>query len=82
MLTQVDSDGFSSTVLEGIIDYRKDPATAVGKANQWVITRRGQKLLRKPTCGWKFLDCWKDGTESYSVEVAEFTKAREISDEH
>ena len=34
MLTQVDSDGFSLTMLEGIIDYRKDESQAVSKADK------------------------------------------------
>ena len=29
MLTQVDSDGFTTTLMDGIVDYKKDPATAV-----------------------------------------------------
>ena len=91
MLTQVDSEGFSLTMMEGIIDYRKDAATAVSKDDQWVVTRRGQKRRRKTTCGWKLLVQWKDGTESWihlkdlkeshPVEVAEFAKARGTSDE-
>ena len=42
MLSQVDSEGFSTTFLESIVDYKKDEATAITKANQYVITRRGQ----------------------------------------
>ena len=33
MLTQVDSDGFSTTMMNGIIDQRKDEATAISKSD-------------------------------------------------
>jgi hypothetical protein len=52
MLTQVDSDGFTLTLMEGIVDYRKDEETAVSKQDMYVVTRRGQKRLRKTTTGW------------------------------
>jgi hypothetical protein len=45
MLTQVDSDGNSITIMEGIIDYKKDDAVAVRKNEVHVVTRRGQKRL-------------------------------------
>lgn len=73
------------------VDYKKDEATAVAKADMYVVTRRGGKRLRKTTCGWKLLIKWKDDTESWiplkdlkeshPVEVAEFAKARGIADE-
>ena len=91
MLTQVDSDGFSTSLMEGIVDYKKDEATAVPKSDQYVVTRRGQRKLRKTTIGWKLLVKWADGSESWiplkdmkeshPVEVAEFAKARCIDDE-
>jgi hypothetical protein len=91
MLTQVDSDGFSTSLMEGIIDYRKDETTAVSKANMHIVTRQGQKKLRKTTVGWKLLVRWKDQSESWihlkdmkeshPVEVAEFAKAQGISDD-
>ena len=49
MLTQVDSDGFSTTMLEAIIDYCKDEATAVPKADMYVVTSQGQNKLRNTT---------------------------------
>ena len=33
MLTQVGSDGFTMTMMEGIVDYKKDPSTAVSKSD-------------------------------------------------
>jgi hypothetical protein len=91
MLTQVDSDGFSTSLMDAIVDYRKDDATAVQKADAFVVTRQGQKKQRKTTCGWQLLIRWKDGgeewihlkdmKESHPVEVAEFATARGIADE-
>ena len=91
MLTQVDSEGFSLTMMEGIVDYEKDESNAVSKQDKYVVTRRGQRRLRKTTVGWKLLVRWKDGSEtwiplkdmkeSHPVEVAEFAKARGIADE-
>ena len=91
MLTQVDSDGYSLTLMEGIVDYRRSETGAVNKDDGYVITRRGKKQLRKTTKGWLLLIRWKDQTESWvplkdmkeshPVEVAEFVKARGIHEE-
>eukprot|EP00957_Ditylum_brightwellii_P011376 860083-Ditylum_brightwellii.AAC.1 len=34
MLTQVDSDGYTKTLMELIVDYKKDEAVAVAKCNR------------------------------------------------
>jgi hypothetical protein len=92
MLSQVDSEGYSLTLLDTIVDYKKDEAVAIPKSEMHVITNRGQKRMRKTTQGWKLLiHCWKDGSESWillkdmkeshPIEVAEFARAREISKE-
>jgi hypothetical protein len=92
MLTQVDSDGYSTTLMQGIIDYNKDDAIApVPKSDKWVITAREQRRLRMSTVGWKLLVQWRDGSESWiplkdmkeshPVETAEFAKAQGIEDE-
>jgi hypothetical protein len=91
MLTQVNSDGYSLTMMEAIIDYRKDDAIAIPKEDMYVVTRRGQKRLRKTTIGWSLLVKWADGSESWiplkdlkeshPCEAAEFAKARGIADE-
>ena len=91
MLTQVDSEGFSVTLMEAIVDYRKKHGVAVDKPDQFVVTKRGQKRLIKSTKGWSLLVRWKDGSEtwvpladlkeSHPVETAEFAKARGIDDE-
>jgi hypothetical protein len=51
MLTQVDSDGFSITMIEAMIDYQKDKAVAVPKIDKYLITTSGHKRLRKTTVG-------------------------------
>ena len=90
MLTQVDADGFSTSIMDGIIDFRKD-ANAVSKNDRWVLTKSGQRRARKTTCGWFLLVRWKDGSETWfslkdmkeahPVETAEFAKARGLCDE-
>jgi hypothetical protein len=91
MLTQVDSDGFSRTLMEAIVDYRKDEAVAVPKTDKYLTTTSGQQRMRKTTVGWKLLVKWadeseswiplKDMKESHPIETAEFAKARSIADE-
>jgi hypothetical protein len=91
MLTQVDCDGYSKTLMVGIVDFKKDEATAISKAEKWVVTARGQRRLRMSTAGWKLLIQWRDGSEtwvplkdmkeSHPVETAEFARARGIDDE-
>ena len=91
MLTQVDAEGFSKTMMESIIDHKMDESTAVSKADKYIVTNRGQKKLRKTTCGWSLLVKWKDESESWiplkdlkeahPVELAEYARARAIDDE-
>jgi hypothetical protein len=91
MLTNVDDGGFTSLLMDAIIDHRKDGATAVDKADAYIMTQHGQKKMRKTTCGWKLLVKWKDGSEqwiplkdmkdSHPVKVATFAKARGIAEE-
>jgi hypothetical protein len=91
MISQVDHDGISTTLMQGIVDYRRDDSVAIPKSEKWVTTRTGQRRLRKSTIGWKLLVQWQDGSEiwvplkdlkeSHPVETAEFAKARGIDDE-
>ena len=91
MLTQVDSDGFSLALMEGIIDYKHDDSIAIPKADKYITTGRGQRRLRKTTGGWKLLVNSKDQSESWvklselkeshPVDTAEFAKSRGIDDE-
>ena len=55
MLTQVDSDRFTLTMMEGIIDYWKDAATSVTKDDMYIVTKRGQKKIQNTIVGWQLL---------------------------
>ena len=90
MLTQVDSDGFSLALMEGIIDYKCDDSIAISKEDKYITTGRGQRRLWKTTTGWKLLVKLKDQSESWvklselkeshPVETVEFAKSRGIDD--
>ena len=91
MLSHVDSDGFTMTMMDGVIDHKMDTATAVPKRDKYIATRRGQRKLRKTTKGWQFLVKWKDGEETWislkdlkesnPVQMAGFVKVKDIMDE-
>ena len=59
MLSQVDNEGFTLTLLDSILDFKQDEQ-AVSKDDQYATTKRGSRRLRKTTCGWKPLVRWKD----------------------
>ena len=90
MYAQVDSEGFRYDLLDEIIDFGTD-GHALRKGNEYVVTKRGQKRLRKSTIGWKLLVRWKGGSEQWiplkdlkesnPVDVAEFAVSRGIDDE-
>ena len=65
MLSQVDEDGFSMTLMEGIVDHKMDSAVTVPKHDKGIVTQRGQRELMKTTVGWKLLVKWKDESESW-----------------
>ena len=54
MLTQVESDGFSTSLMETIAGFRKYNATALEKADSFVITIPGQMKQRQPHVGGNF----------------------------
>lgn len=64
MISQVDDERFSSLLMDGIIDYKKDPSVAMSIEDKYLVTRRGQKRIRKTTQGWKLLVTWRDKTEA------------------
>ena len=86
MLTQVDSDGMSTTLMEAIVDHRRDDEKALQHHDKYVQTKNGRRHLRKTTKGWELLIKWKDKSESWikladmkeshPVEVAEYARAR------
>ena len=90
MYSQLDHEGHSQSILDSIIDYKTD-GNAVQKDKMYVVTKSGQRRLRRTTAGWKLLVKFKDGAkqwiplkvlkETNPVQVAEFASARDIVDE-
>ena len=90
MYYQVDSEGFSHSILSVILDFAKN-TTAVQKGDQYIITKSGQPRMIKPTVGWNLLIAWKYGRElwiplsvmkeSNPIEFPELATAHGISDE-
>ena len=91
MLTQVDSDGMSTTLMEAIVDHQRDEEKALQHRDKYVQTKNGRRHLSKTTKGWELLIKWKDKSESWikladmkeshPVEVAEYAWARGIDKE-
>jgi len=90
MYSQVDIDGHRYNFLDEIIDYRKNES-ALSHEDMYVISKRGNRRLRKTTHGWDLLVKWKNGNmqwihlkdikESNPIEVAEFAKVHGIDKE-
>ena len=90
MYTQIDSEGNSKALMESIIDYKKD-GRAVPMTDKCMITKSGQRHMRKTSEGWKLLVRFQDSTEQWipfpvlketnPVEVAEFPMAIGIDDQ-
>ena len=55
MMTQVDAEGFTVTMVDGIVDHKVDHAVAVPKTDAYIVSKRGVKRRRKTTQGWKLL---------------------------
>lgn len=53
ILTQVDEEGFSTTMLCAIIDHVKDENMAINKCDEYVVNNRGVRHPQKTTQGWK-----------------------------
>ena len=90
MLSQVYDKGYSATLVDSIVYYKRDNS-AVENSDKYVVTRRGQLRLRKTIQGWEILDAWRDGSETWvplkdmkesnPVDVVEFVKAKGINDD-
>ena len=91
LLSQVDDDGFTTLLLKGIVDHKKDPEVALDAQDSYVTTKRGRRVQVKSTKGWKLLVAWKDGSESWiplkdmkeshPIETAIYATARGIENE-
>ena len=65
MLIQVDSGGYSLTMINYIIDYERDDSVAVPKSDGYVVTKRGQHRPIKSTLGWKLLVQFSNESETW-----------------
>ena len=65
MLTQVDSDGMSTTLMEAIVDHQRDDEKALQHHDKYVQTKNGRRHLRKTMKGWELLIKWKDKSEAW-----------------
>ena len=91
MLTQVDLDGYSLSLMDSIIDHKRDLSQAIPIEDKYIMTKSRQERLRKTTKGWKLLIKWKDKSkawidladmkEAHPVETAEYARVRGISNE-
>ena len=91
MLTQVDSDGYSLSLMDLIVDHQRDPSQAILMEDKYIRTKSRQKRLRKTTKGWRLLIKWKDKSEAWInladvkevhlVETAEYARVSGISNE-
>lgn len=91
LLTQVDEDGYSLTMMKDILASQKDAQIVVPIDSANVIMANGQSRPRKTTKGWKLLVLWEDGLkswiplkdmkESHPFEVAEFARSQDIDKE-
>ena len=59
VFTQVDLDGYSLSLMDSIIDHRKDPSQEIPIEDKYIITKSGQRRLHKTMKGWKLLIKWK-----------------------
>lgn len=90
VLSQCDEDGFYTNSLKSIITHSRE-GNAVRMADKYIVTKSGQKRLRKTTIGWKFLVEYTDGSrawrdlkdlkEEFPVDVAEYVSARGLVSE-
>ena len=90
MLRQVDLEGFSLALMEGIVDFRCDESVAIPMGEMYIITKTGQKRLRKTMARWDLLVHWKDESESWvklsdmkesHPETAAFARAKGVQGE-
>ena len=79
MLAQIDLDGFTLKLMEGVVDHKVDHALAISKADKWVYNRHGRRHLCKTTTGWWLLVRWKDKNETW-MKLSVIRHERVISD--
>lgn len=90
MYAQIDPHGRSHTILDCILDFKKD-STALSKDDMYITNKSGRRRIRELILGWKFLTHHKDYSEQWiplkllkesnPLEFAEFATARGIAEE-
>ena len=76
MLIQVDSDGYSLSLMDSIIDHHWDPSQAIPIEDKlkYITTKSRQKHLWKTMKGWKLLIQWKDKSKAW-INLADMNEA-------
>ena len=64
MYSQVDAEGHLKSLIDSIIDYKKD-GNAVPMENKYILTKSGQQGMRRTTNGWKLLVRFRDELEQW-----------------
>jgi hypothetical protein len=90
MWAQVDDEGHQYRLLDEITNHRRH-SSAVDKADQYIVSKRGKRSLRQTTVGWDLCVLWKDGSEQWiplkdikesnPLEVADYASCNSIADE-
>ena len=86
----VNDEGNTYFIIKDIVGHKSTCTTLVG--DEWfIISKNGQKKLRKTTQGWNLCIEWKDGSttweplkelkESNPIEVSEYAIANKIDHE-
>ena len=65
ILSQVDSEGFSTTMIEAVVDYEVDPTVTVNDEDKYIVLKNRVQHLRKMTKGWRLLVLRRDRSESW-----------------
>ena len=61
MYAPVDAKWFSHSLMDSILDFKKD-GDAVDKEYMYVTTNSGQRRSCKTTVDWELIILWKNGT--------------------
>ena len=90
IFAQCDDEGRRQAVLSEITDHKKDPS-AIDITKGYTTTRKGKRIPKTTTKGWKLLCQWKDGSsdwidlkhvkDSNPIELAEYVVANRIQEE-
>jgi hypothetical protein len=90
IFAQCDDAGCRQAILDEIIDHKRD-GRALRIDNGYLTTKRGRRIPKNTTKGWKILCRWKDGSsdwvdlkhvkDSNPIELAEYAVANHIQEE-